>query len=149
MSGEDFGFGKSNKKGDADTGNLSPVAQSMVDAVTYGPSGYDPAILANLGLDVPNAGTDGGGRTRTGMTANMGETFGAQPVTPQADPLAAILPPKGEGSPVTANQLYLNYKRSDPGAEPEPEAPKNPFANLLENFKGLMGGGGDNSWWGA
>lgn len=84
----------------------SPVAQTMIDALSYGPTGYSEDIMRNLGMDVVNPGYQGGPRPTSAMTADP--VMGYQPRPAQSDPLVAALA-KGPATPATVDDLYMKY----------------------------------------
>lgn len=84
----------------------SPVAQTMIDALTYGPTGYSDDVMRNLGMDVANPGYQGGPRPTSGMTQDP--VMGYQPRAVTPDPLKPALA-RGPATPATVNDLYPKY----------------------------------------
>lgn len=93
---------------------VSPVVQAMIDAVTFGPTGYSESIMENLAMDVRNRGYQGGERPTSGMVQPTSESgtlgpFDHQPRPAIADPLAPLLRdrPRAPASPVKPEDLFM------------------------------------------
>lgn len=104
-----MGSGNDDKKKDDYTApDPSPVAQQMIDALSFGPTGYSADIMKNLGMDVANAGYSGGARPTSGMTATGAQPFGYQQIPVQPDPLAPAVQ-QGPATPTDVTDLYMKY----------------------------------------
>ena len=71
---------------------ISPIAQSMIDMASAGPTGYSDHVRKNLGMDVRNRGYQGGKYPRSKMTRGK-LPFGAKQQAPKANPLLDLLAP--------------------------------------------------------
>lgn len=87
----------------------SPTVQSMIEALTYGPTGYSDDMMKNLGMDTINPGFQGGARPVSAMTTFPVNGYQPRAVTP--DPLQPALA-RGPATPVTTSDLFMNYGRT-------------------------------------
>lgn len=114
---------------------MTTPAESMLQALQYGPTGYTDAMRANLGMDVPNAGFQGGQRQVSEMMKYPSPT-GYQPVAPTYDPLAPALE-RGPKTPATVKDLYIGYNGAAPGGKSEKD--NDPSSWFKDLFGGFMG----------
>lgn len=138
------GGGSSGGGGDAgDDEAMTTPAESMLQALQYGPTGYTDAMRANLGMDVPNAGFQGGQRPVSEMMKYPSPT-GYQPVAPTYDPLAPALE-RGPKTPATVKDLYIGYNGAAPGGKSEKDNdPSSWFKDLFGGFMGDRSSHGGN-----